>query len=275
MGYDIKRFLVPVNEGLFCGICRGVLEDPVQAPCEHAFCRVCIYEWLLTEHTCPEDRQVLLLHDLKPLFRYMKNDLNKLKIKCRNSLKGCNYSCNLEFISAHTRECKFEIMTCPNMECSDSILKMDLHDHLKECRDKSKMCAKGCGIAVSNMDDREHNCIQELRSAIEILRSEMVLQIENQKKEMENRLAIQREYMVKRESAMQAEITDLRNEISRISQKLKLLLDLEERRKADFDKMENERKELFEMLKNLQRQQRALNNCPNCQPTNNGKVTTI
>lgn len=57
MGYDIERFVKPVNEGLLCCICRDVLEDPQQAPCEHAFCSTCISAWLVTESTCPEDRQ--------------------------------------------------------------------------------------------------------------------------------------------------------------------------------------------------------------------------
>ncbi|XP_072459641.1 uncharacterized protein [Notamacropus eugenii] len=59
MGYDIERFVGYVNEGLLCCICQGVLEDPLQAPCEHAFCTSCIHGWLEYHRNCPEDRQAL------------------------------------------------------------------------------------------------------------------------------------------------------------------------------------------------------------------------
>ncbi|KAK6186397.1 hypothetical protein SNE40_008439 [Patella caerulea] len=277
MGYDIDRFLHVINEGLLCCICQDVLQDPVQAPCEHAFCRLCIQGWLRDEKSCPEDRRPLIVEELRPLFRYMKNDLDKLKIRCKNIRQGCQYTCNLEYIKAHERECMFETMSCPNMECSQTILKMDLSDHLRECaqNQKPKVCNKGCGLSLINGEDREHNCLTELRSTIQILRKEMTCQLDTQRKEMEARLDMQRGFMVQREAAMQTEIVNLRNEISRISQKVKLLLDLEERRKSDFDKMETERKELFELLRTLQKQLRASSSCPHCKPRNGGKVTTI
>lgn len=70
MGYDIERFVGYVNEGLLCSICRDVLEDPLQAPCEHAFCTACIHGWLVHHSNCPEDRQVIDVSVLRPLYRY-------------------------------------------------------------------------------------------------------------------------------------------------------------------------------------------------------------
>ena len=105
MGFDIERFSEPVNDGLLCCICRDVLEDPVQSPCEHAFCRLCIEGWLVQENRCPEDRKPLSLSQLKPLYRYMRNDLHKLKIRCRNSHLGCTHVGELEHIENHEAEC--------------------------------------------------------------------------------------------------------------------------------------------------------------------------
>ena len=65
MGFDIERFVESVNEGLLCCICRDVLEDPLQSPCEHAFCSSCIQAWLVAECTCPEDRQPLTSSQLR------------------------------------------------------------------------------------------------------------------------------------------------------------------------------------------------------------------
>ena len=70
MGFDVDRFVSPVNEGLLCCICRDVLEDAVRAAeCEHAYCRTCIRGWLVHEQKCPEDRTPLQTADLRPLFR--------------------------------------------------------------------------------------------------------------------------------------------------------------------------------------------------------------
>ena len=81
MGYDVDRFVTSVNEGLLCCICRDVLEDPLQAPCEHAYCSACIMAWLVHHNNCPEDRRPLTAPLLRPLFRYMKNDLEQLQIR--------------------------------------------------------------------------------------------------------------------------------------------------------------------------------------------------
>uniref|UniRef100_A0A8C4X5J4 RING-type domain-containing protein n=1 Tax=Erpetoichthys calabaricus TaxID=27687 RepID=A0A8C4X5J4_ERPCA len=103
MGYDIERIVGYVNEGL-C-ICQDVLENPLQSPCEHAFCSTCIHGWLVHHHNCPEDRQSLNVSVLRPLFRYMKNDLNQLQIRCRNREHGCNMVCSLESIDLHEWTC--------------------------------------------------------------------------------------------------------------------------------------------------------------------------
>jgi E3 ubiquitin-protein ligase NRDP1 len=45
MGFDIQRFPNCIDEELICSICRGVLQDPLQAPsCEHTFCQVKLFE---------------------------------------------------------------------------------------------------------------------------------------------------------------------------------------------------------------------------------------
>lgn len=70
MGYDLDRFVGYVNEGLLCCVCRDVLERPLQAPCEHAYCSACISSWLIHHSSCPEDRLPLDAGSLKPLYRW-------------------------------------------------------------------------------------------------------------------------------------------------------------------------------------------------------------
>ena len=40
----------------------------------------------------------------------MRNDLNRLSIRCRNSDAGCDVVCNLEFINTHEEECGYVII---------------------------------------------------------------------------------------------------------------------------------------------------------------------
>lgn len=154
MGYDLERFVGYVNEGLLCCVCRDVLERPLQAPCEHAYCSACISSWLVHHHSCPEDRLPLDVGSLKPLYRsvsayvcllwsprcncllqscssypvvpctrvllsdagfddrYMRNDLNRLQIRCVNAGQGCEVVCSLESLHTHEDECEFAFIVC-------------------------------------------------------------------------------------------------------------------------------------------------------------------
>lgn len=254
MGYDVDRFIAHVNEGLLCCICRDVLEDPVQAPCEHAYCRVCIEGWLVQETRCPEDRNPLSISSLKPLFRYMKNDLDKMQLKCCHHFLGCTFVGNLEFMHSHESECPLGTVECPNEKCSMMISRRDLADHLDTCELRSKECPHGCGMLIVSPEDIVHNCIAELRTAYDVLRSEMTCKVEEQRHEMELRLNMQREHMVQKESTIQCQVDELKAELSRMSQKMKLLMDLEIRRRQDIERLELEKKELMELLKGQMRE---------------------
>ncbi|TRZ12828.1 hypothetical protein HGM15179_014284 [Zosterops borbonicus] len=170
MGYDIERFVGYVNEGLLCSICRDVLEDPLQAPCEHAFCTACIHGWLVHHSNCPEDRQVIDVSLLRPLYRYMKNDLNRLQLHCRNREYGCEMVCSLESIDRHERECEYSQIPCSNAGCSVQVERRNLDGHLAVCEYRSRECPNGCGYTILSAEDTQHNCVAELRTELELLR---------------------------------------------------------------------------------------------------------
>ncbi|XP_072426324.1 RING finger protein 151 isoform X1 [Chiloscyllium punctatum] len=254
MGYDIERFVGYVNEGLLCCICRDVLENPLQAPCEHAFCTTCIHGWLVQNHNCPEDRQALDVSMLRPLFRYMRNDLNRLQIWCKNRQHGCEIICSLEAVDRHERECEYSQIPCLNAGCTVQVERRNLDSHLAVCEYRSRECPNGCGYAILSADDAQHNCIAELRTELELLRSEMICKIEEVRHEMESRLDSQRRHMVQKESVLQNEIEELKSQMSRVMSDMRTLVAEERQHRQELEQAELEKRELMELLKSLHKE---------------------
>lgn len=46
--------------------------------------------------------------------RYMRNDLNRLQIRCVNAAQGCEVVCSLESLHSHEDECEFAFISCAN-----------------------------------------------------------------------------------------------------------------------------------------------------------------
>ena len=99
MGWNIDRFIENerIMNDLVCSICTDVVQDAVQTPCQHVFCRDCIKQWLDGgKRICPVDRQKLTSPDLKPLDRFKKQFLDKLIVKCINHTEGCRLMARYE-----------------------------------------------------------------------------------------------------------------------------------------------------------------------------------
>ncbi|XP_025025278.1 RING finger protein 151-like isoform X1 [Python bivittatus] len=253
MGYDMERFVGYVNEGLLCCICRDVLQDPLQAPCEHAFCTSCIHGWLVQHNSCPEDRQFLDLSVLRPLYRYMRNDLNRLQLHCRNTASGCEIVCSLESIGRHERECEYSQIPCSNSGCPLQVERRNLDSHLVVCEFRSRECPNGCGYAILSAGDAQHNCVAELRTELELLRSEMICQIEEAKHEMQSRLDSQRRHMVQKESLLQNEIEELKSQMSKMMSNIQALMATERKHRQELEQAELEKREVLELMKNFQK----------------------
>ncbi|XP_078543155.1 RING finger protein 151-like [Lissotriton helveticus] len=275
MGYDIERFVGYVNEGLLCCICRDVLEDPLQAPCEHAFCALCIQGWLVHHPNCPEDRQELDTATLRPLYRYMRNDLNRLQIHCSNRERGCEMVCSLESVDRHERECEYSRISCSNSGCPVQVERRHLEGHLALCEHRSRECPNGCGYAILSAEDLQHNCIAELRTELELLRSEMICRVEEMKHEMESRLDSQRRHMVQKESLLQNEIEELKSQVSRMMSDVHSLMAAERQHRQDLVQADLEKRELMELLKNLQKESRISSADGSKKPTSGRPLTRL
>ena len=263
MGFDIERFSGNVNEGLLCSICRDVLEDPLQAPCEHAFCSSCIYAWLTHYNTCPEDRLPLWPSDLKPIFRYMRNDLDALKIRCDNESRGCKALVRLDALKTHLKEeCGFVLVSCSNDGCNEELTRREFEAHLKACKFQTAECAKGCGLKVSKSKESEHNCIAELRKAMTKNQQENEARIRELKQEMESRLDSHRVHMVYKEATLQNQIEDLNSQVTELLREIK---SLKAQKRKELQSEDPERKEILEWLRSLKYQDEiAERYCSSC-----------
>ncbi|XP_064641043.1 RING finger protein 151-like [Lineus longissimus] len=266
MGYDIERFVQPINEGLLCSICRDVLKDPVQAPCEHVYCSACIQEWLIHENNCPEDRRHLWGSDLRPLFRYMRNDLEKLQIRCQNHRADCPHVCSLGSVEAHETECGYVVVKCPCEGCDKSFSRRSRDDHLKVCDFRTKPCPKGCGAAILTLvETNNHSCVSELRSTLDMMRLEMDSKVDDMKKEIELRLDAQRRHMVKRESRLQEQMEVLQNQLETVDQQMTSLVETCSLQSAEIDELKKEKSQFGDSFKTLQTELDATKKMCHCQ----------
>ena len=145
MGLDIDRVIEQdtVHSHLKCSICLDVLENPLQAPCQHTFCKQCISQWLnCGNNTCPEDRQRLSLSELKPP-RIIQDLLIKLTIRCKNHEAGCRLLAKYEdmkkLIDHETNHC-----TVNNESCRKKIEDLkQINRHLKDEYQKMSLKLNG------------------------------------------------------------------------------------------------------------------------------------
>ena len=143
MGYDVTRFTGDVDEELICAICKGVLEMPEQAPrCEHAFCSICIREWLTQQETCPVDRGSLTSQELATAPRILRNLLSRLTISCEFATHGCTACVKLDQLAAHQEKCSNN----PKVPIA---------------------CQAGCGCVIPKDEIGSHNCLRDLRRVME------------------------------------------------------------------------------------------------------------
>ncbi|KAI8091209.1 uncharacterized protein B0P05DRAFT_526559 [Gilbertella persicaria] len=78
---DLLNQITKIKEELHCTICTGVIDDPHVLVCGHAFCGVCILQWLPTKKVCPICRipvmrqpvHVNIIQKLSDIFKALDN----------------------------------------------------------------------------------------------------------------------------------------------------------------------------------------------------------
>ncbi|XP_077333613.1 E3 ubiquitin-protein ligase LNX isoform X2 [Lithobates pipiens] len=98
-----------VDDDLTCHICLHALVEPLDTPCGHTFCTLCLTNFLIHENFCPMDRKHVMLQSCKKSTVLVRNLLDKL------------------------------LVVCPFKEyCNDVLQRCDLEDHfLNRCKGAS------------------------------------------------------------------------------------------------------------------------------------------
>ena len=73
-----------VNDDLLCEICMQPLVDPVDTPCRHTFCYICLSNHMLLRQSCPIDRSPLGPTDVKPSSVIVRRMVGKIFVFCPN-----------------------------------------------------------------------------------------------------------------------------------------------------------------------------------------------
>eukprot|EP00742_Colponemidia_sp_Colp-10_P005148 GILJ01005498.1.p1 GENE.GILJ01005498.1~~GILJ01005498.1.p1 ORF type:complete len:293 (+),score=4.27 GILJ01005498.1:74-952(+) len=153
-----------------CPICRDVVEDPVETPCEHLYCRRCVTS--LPKSECPVCRQPFLPPQLKQPHRLVREQLSRLRLRCVLYTIGCETLLPLSqtAINEHNHECHFVELKCvkstPSGEqCSVRMMRMELHDHWSKCLYFNVGCNNpdaDCEVFVARKDQANHmlSCVR-------------------------------------------------------------------------------------------------------------------
>ncbi|XP_047212743.1 RING finger protein 151-like isoform X1 [Girardinichthys multiradiatus] len=165
-GYDVELFVDPPDYDLICTICQGVFRCPVRSACHHIFCKKCILQWLKRQETCPCCRKPVNSSLIFVMFKLSKS-IGRMKIKCKNQIRGCTETFTLSEQYCHSMGCLYELIPCPYQGCRAQLLRRDLETHARHCEHWRQPCHMGCGTILTHSTQAQHNCYKQLRQEYE------------------------------------------------------------------------------------------------------------
>lgn len=197
MGFDIERFLEPVDDELKCGICFGVLEDPLVTTCGHVYCSQCLVQWIAENGTCPLTCEQLAIDDLKKIGP-LTHLVSKLNIRCGYYQRGCQAILKIESLQAHQHKCQY----VKDLTSGGKIME---HCDSSDQSNQVAVCEKGCGLPLLYQEPSGHDCTQALQTNIASLQVK-ITKLEHEKEQISERLAV-------REESLHERILNLENEL--------------------------------------------------------------
>jgi len=161
-GFDSDRFVDQEQiEGYTCCICLKVFEDPLDAPCGHTFCAICVTDSLKIKSQCPYCRNPLTNAQLKQPVVVLRNLLSALKLKCEFASNGCIDVFTLGNLKNHEKVCKFYPSKCNLEGCEVFLPRGELPQHQENCPFKLVPCPFGCNepIRTNNVEAHKQQCL--------------------------------------------------------------------------------------------------------------------
>nr|XP_028600217.1 E3 ubiquitin-protein ligase LNX isoform X2 [Podarcis muralis] len=94
----VYSYTEDVDDDLICHICLQPLLQPLDTPCGHTYCTICLTDFLVEKDFCPVDRKTLTLQSCRKSSILVNKLLDKLMVSCPFS-EHCSevmQRCNLE-----------------------------------------------------------------------------------------------------------------------------------------------------------------------------------
>ncbi|KAF0032646.1 hypothetical protein F2P81_014936 [Scophthalmus maximus] len=189
-GYDAELFVDTPDYDLICTICQGVLR----------------------QETCPCCRKPVNATLIFVMFKLSKS-IGRMKIKCKNEIRGCAETFPLSEQYCHSMSCLYELIPCPYQGCRAQLLRRDLDTHARHCEHWRQPCHMGCGTILSHRTQAQHNCYKQLRQEYEV----------RQKNHRAIATALQRKMR-----RMQSTMAHMKRQIGLICESLEVMDDLHE-----------------------------------------------
>eukprot|EP00742_Colponemidia_sp_Colp-10_P005395 GILJ01005764.1.p1 GENE.GILJ01005764.1~~GILJ01005764.1.p1 ORF type:complete len:580 (-),score=14.78 GILJ01005764.1:69-1808(-) len=161
MGFR-EELVVGDCERWLCAICRDVVQDAVETPCEHIYCRECVAS--LPKCECPVCRQAFHPAQIKAPHRLVREHLAGLKLRCVHWTEGCQSEMPLSHaaIVEHDEQCLFADVGCDSVmpdgeRCPVRVRRSELQGHLFDCLFFNIGCGNvGCEEFVARKDAQTH-----------------------------------------------------------------------------------------------------------------------
>ena len=157
-GYEYS-FVSPPDD-LVCMVCHHVAKEAHQVECcGKVFCKTCIMEVSERVGTCPNCNKYSpkIFSDHRSS-RHVK----RLKVACENfdEEMGCVWSGTLESCETHEEECGFKEVKCPNIGCSQVILRRFLEEHVSSTCPRRGVKCTICDemVALDDMPSHPNVC---------------------------------------------------------------------------------------------------------------------